>query len=155
MATTRSAITQALVETIQSMDQFSSASVFGVSSPRFLDNPPGTVYVEVVPGSQVDEEGAQGWGKGIFRVSVCIFIQMIVDREQDEITALSNGNNGLLQYIDALDTAILANTLGGTLASPFAPEGIEAPRADEEKSGWFMQQRDYSCVYAFSYPGVT
>lgn len=155
MITTRSAITSTLVETIQGMDGFSSAVVFGVASPRFLDNPPGNLYVEVIPGPQSDEEGAMGWGKALFRVSVCVFVQMIVDREQDQITALSNSSAGLLQYIDTVDSTVLANTLGGILASPFVPEGIEEPRADEENSGWFMQKRDYSCIYTFAYPGVT
>lgn len=155
MATTRSAIISGLVSVIESNATFSEADVFAVASPAFMDEPPGTLYVQVVPGNQTNEEGAQGWGKAVFNVSVCVFTQMVVDRQQDQVTALSNASNGLMSYIDTLDSIVLANTLGGILASPFWPEGIDAPESDGDEEGWYMQRRHYSCFYTFAYPGVT
>ncbi len=155
MNTTRSNIISTLISAIGSIPAFAGADVFATSVPSFMEEPPGTLYVQVVPGSQTNEEGAEGWGKAVFNVSVCVFTQMVVDRQQDEVTALSNASNGLMSYIDMVDSAVLANTLGGSLAGPFVPEGIDAPESDGEEDGWYMQRRHYSCMYTFAYPGVT
>lgn len=154
--TTDLAVLNAVLFQIRQVSSISSVTSWISATPVFLGTDyPGDFYVQVVPGSSVDEHSRQGSGYIAAEITVVSFKRLLLDQAEQETELIASATVGLLTVVQDIYDRLTNNFLKGLLTVPMRPTrrgpALAGPIAG---SGWASIERRFEAKYRVAFPDI-
>lgn len=133
-------------------DRFIDSTVFITAE----DRPPAganDTYALIIPGSADLPHRRSGVSLVRLKVRIVIYKRSLADRAGSDESRMTNSTEGLLAYLETMETSMSHSWLASTLISPMTCIGMEPPSRvqSQDGAGWLRGSREFEMTYD---PGI-